>query len=294
MGIRRILNVVPDAARRRDRIEQLIETSIALEDRMAIWQETSPPDAGEVREVRRLYVDWYTAALRELSDPDVVARFKDMYEGGTFTPRIKAFLTDPLAVNILHDPDTPNPIVDRWQNPFKGRREELGTQRDVLSAALQSESGPIQVLDELTDVFGRFPNYLALLTSSTRENIPPLAIADEADLQLVVHSILRLLYVDVRPEDPVPIMAGRSSRVDFLLHRERVMIETKMTRPSLDDKKLGEELLVDWGRYQRHPDCDAIFGLVYDPERRIRNVAALETDLSQTHSMPITRVLIVH
>ena len=110
---------------------------------------------------------------------------------------------------------------------------------------------------------------------------------------MLVRAILRLLYPDVRAEDPVSQQAGASSRVDFLIRDAGVIIETKMTRKSLTDKKVGEELLIDRGRYQRHPDCQGIFALVYDPERYLHNPAGLEHDLSQGTSDISTRVIVV-
>lgn len=53
-----------------------------------------------------------------------------------------------------------------------------------------------------------------------------------------------------------------------------------MTRPGLTARRLGEELLVDAGRYPRHPDCDAIIALVYDPDRLIPNPRGVEVDLT--------------
>jgi hypothetical protein len=102
-----------------------------------------------------------------------------------------------------------------------------------------------------------------------------------------------MLYDDVRPEDYVSQFAGANSRVDFLIRGVGVIVETKMTRPSLTDKRVGEELLIDWGRYQRHPDCKGIFALVYDPSRRLSNPTALESDLSGDNGGLWTRVLVV-
>jgi hypothetical protein len=80
--------------------------------------------------------------------------------------------------------------------------------------------------------------------------------------------------------------------MDFLLKRERIVIETKMAREGLDAKKLGEELIVDIARYATHPDCGTLVCFVYDPAGRIRNPAALEGDLSKTHGELVVRVLI--
>jgi hypothetical protein len=102
------------------------------------------------------------------------------------------------------------------------------------------------------------------------------------------------LFDDVRREDAVPQHAGGASRVDFMLPAAGVVVEAKMTRSGLTDRALGQELLVDWGRYPKHPDCRAILAFVFDPERRLANPTGLELDLSRAHDNPIKRVLIVH
>jgi|tagenome__1003787_1003787.scaffolds.fasta_scaffold20987439_2 hypothetical protein len=145
----------------------------------------------------------------------------------------------------------------------------------------------------VTRLFSRLPEYLAVLERRASERVPAPSIERESDLQVIVEAILRLHYSDVRPEDYVPEYAGGRSRVDFLLQESGVIIETKMTRDRLRDREVGEELTIDWKRYERHPDCRAILAVVYDPGRYISNSAGLEHDLSQVHSEPATRVLVV-
>jgi hypothetical protein len=41
--------------------------------------------------------------------------------------------------------------------------------------------------------------------------------------------------------------------VDFLLKKESVLVETKMTREGLTDRKLGKELIIDIDHYQQRP-----------------------------------------
>jgi hypothetical protein len=283
---------MPKSPLTRVRIEKLIEESERIEDRLSSWQRDSPPDAREIRDAQRLYLAWYAAALREVPEGDGRKRFIDMYEGGPFIKRLRAFLTDPLATSPLYDPDDPS-LFARWTYPFEERREELATQREVLSVVMHDQASVVTVLDELTAVFRRLPEFLAVLAAAGNERVPRPTIAKEADLQVLVHAVLQLLYDDVRPEDFVSQQAGAASRVDFLLRETGVIIETKMTRPSLTDKKVGEELAIDWNRYQRHPDCQAILGVVYDPDRHISNAAALEHDLSSNDSDPATRVLVI-
>lgn len=108
-------------------------------------------------------------------------------------------------------------------------------------------------------------------------------IEDEYDVQDLLHGFLRLHFDDIRAEEWTPSYAGRSSRVDFLLKNEGIVVEVKKTRQSLSIGKLGEELIVDRARYEAHPDCKTLVCFVYDPEGRIGNPVGLERDL-EAHS----------
>ena len=101
-----------------------------------------------------------------------------------------------------------------------------------------------------------------------------------------------MIFEDVRPEDPAPTRAGGSSRVDFLLKRQRIVVEVKMTREGLRDRELGDQLIEDIERYRSHPDCAALVAIVYDPERRIQNPRGLEEDLSGEREGLLVRVVI--
>ncbi|MCZ6127750.1 malate dehydrogenase, partial [Escherichia coli] len=74
-------------------------------------------------------------------------------------------------------------------------------------------------------------------------------INDEYDVQDLVHALLTLHFDDIRPEEGSPSFAGSSSRQDFLLKKEKIVIEVKKTRRSLGANKIGEELLIDMARY---------------------------------------------
>ncbi len=78
-----------------------------------------------------------------------------------------------------------------------------------------------------------------------RENRETLKIEDEYDVQDLLHALLLLYFDDVRTEEWTPSYAGKSSRMDFLLKNERVVIEVKKTRLGLADKELGDQLIID-------------------------------------------------
>jgi hypothetical protein len=111
---------------------------------------------------------------------------------------------------------------------------------------------------------------------------PTLDVKDEYDVQDLMHSLLRLFFEDIRPEEVVPSYADKSSKMDFLLYAEKTIVETKMTRDGLGAKEIGSQLVEDIARYKAHPRCKRLICFVYDPEGRIANPLGIEQDLSST------------
>lgn len=110
-----------------------------------------------------------------------------------------------------------------------------------------------------------------------------LIIEDEYDVQDLLHSLLRLFYDDIRPEEHTPSYAGSSSRMDFLLKNEKLVIEVKTTLTGLTEKQLGEQLIIDIEKYKEHKDCNKIFCFVYDPENTLSNPKGITNDLNTRH-----------
>ena len=110
---------------------------------------------------------------------------------------------------------------------------------------------------------------------------PTISINDEYDVQDVMNALLRINFEDVRKEEYTPSYAGGSTRIDFLLKREKILIEVKKTRANLKDKEVGNQLIIDIAHYKSHPDCKHLICFVYDPDNLIVNPRGLEDDLSK-------------
>ncbi|MFH0803115.1 MAG: hypothetical protein V2A78_12130 [bacterium] len=111
---------------------------------------------------------------------------------------------------------------------------------------------------------------------------PTLEVTDEYDVQDLLHALLKINFDDIRSEEWTPSYAGGSSRMDFLLKAEKIVIEVKKTRSKLGIKEIGDQLAIDILRYRVHPDCKTLLCFVYDPEEQISNPKGLEQDLSQS------------
>ena len=134
-------------------------------------------------------------------------------------------------------------------------------------------------LEQLRSLFLRFHSIVIQLRERYN-NRPTLDVSDEYDVQDLLHAVLRLYFDDIRPEEWTPSYAGKSSRVDFLLKEEKILIEVKKTSQGLGAKEIGEQLIIDTVRYSKMDDCQKLVCFVYDPENRITNPGGLESDLS--------------
>ncbi len=142
---------------------------------------------------------------------------------------------------------------------------------------------PLLLLDQICSRF----QLVARQLRSRRENRATLSVTDEYDVQDLLRSLLWLHFDDIRTEEWTPSYAGKSSRMDFLLKPEQIVVETKKTRPSLTAKELGSELIEDIARYEKHPDCSALVCFVYDPEGFVANPRGVESDLNRDQPIPV-------
>jgi hypothetical protein len=113
-----------------------------------------------------------------------------------------------------------------------------------------------------------------------KEQRPTIEMRDEYDVQDSLHALLKLHFDDVRKEEWTPIYAGGQSRMDFLLKRERIVVETKFMGPKLSQAEVARQLTIDEKYYRQHPDCKTFMAFVYDPDCKCDNPAALENDIS--------------
>ncbi len=151
---------------------------------------------------------------------------------------------------------------------------------------------PPSAIQQIEPLIKRF-HIVARQLEHRHDNRETLTIQDEYDAQDLLHALLKTVSDDVRPEEVTPSHAGASSRVDFLLKREKIVVEVKMASSRMKDKQIGEELIVDIKRYQSHPDCGTLICFVYDPNHHLANPAGLEDDLSGKHDDLNVRVLVV-
>jgi hypothetical protein len=159
--------------------------------------------------------------------------------------------------------------------------------RRVNDAFNASYVGALQQVAQLAETFHR-----AVLSLRNRQhNRPDFEVVNEYDVQDLFGAMLLTRFKDVRREEHGPSHAGGSTRVDFYIKDDAIVVEIKMTRDGLNDRKLGEELIIDIAHYKQR-GCKAAICFVYDPEHRLKNPNAIEIDLSKPTDGTEVRVFI--
>ena len=237
------------------------------------------------------YLAFYSESLALLPE-DLKDLFRTAYEKS-----IKDFLINPT--------DSHSAIIDEYEHigyffsyPYSTYfYEPFFTQRQLLLEASKREpqaktSETVFNAVEIIERIGRRFDLVARQLTRRYNNRETLIISDEYDVQNLFHAPLKIYFDDVRPEEWTPSYAGNSSRIDFLLKREEIVIEIKKTRNTLKEKEISNELIIDKERYRAHTNCKTLLAFVYDPDKHIDNPIGLETDLSEPKGNLLVKVVI--
>jgi len=164
-----------------------------------------------------------------------------------------------------------NEIEEYWQDEPTAPEEEESKEK----------LKPLEPVVYIEKICTRF-HLIARQLRQRYKNRQTLSVEDEYDVQDLLYALLTLYFDDISPEEWTPSYAGGSSRMDFLLKKEQIVVEIKKTRKGLGAKELGDQLLIDIQKYKQHPDCSKLFCFVYDPEGKISNPRGIENDLNKT------------
>jgi hypothetical protein len=168
--------------------------------------------------------------------------------------------------------------------PWTERNKE-----SIQSSLNNTENDALLLVEKLCSKFHLISKQL----KSRYKNRSTLIINDEYDVQDLLHSLLYIFFDDIRKEEWTPSYAGSSSRIDFLLKNESMIIEVKKTRETLKTKQIGDELLIDIQRYQINPEYKTLVCFVYDPDGWIPNPIGVENDLNKASEKIKIKTIIV-
>lgn len=179
-----------------------------------------------------------------------------------------------------------NTLIRSYKPLFDAARDDLS--HSAVSADTSVEGSALGLV---LNILNRFPAFVRQLKRRYNGRAP-LEVNDEYDVQDLVYALLTLHFNDIRAEEYTPSFAGAASRQDFLLKKEKIVIEVKKTRESLGAGKVGGELLIDMARYRAHQDCETLILFVYDPDGYINNPLGVKADLESGDAEGKVKVVI--
>jgi hypothetical protein len=185
-----------------------------------------------------------------------------------------------------------SPEIEKQIKDVLSRVVKFKTEVDGILAKYQRPTIVEEPSKVIENLFERFHS-VALEINRRHDNRDSLAIADEYDIQDLLRGLLKLHFDDIRDEEYTPSYAGFCARMDLLLEDEQIVIETKMVRKGLTQKKIRDELIIDKAHYRVHPKCKKLYCLVYDPEEKTKNPRGFERDLSDRVDGFETKVFVI-
>lgn len=243
------------------------ENKVRLKEVIDIVKQTAEAKGWETDILNIDEKTWKYASIhvRRYTGRHVEGNFDITIDGGVKIERQLISTFNPHGFADLHDAVMSELKKLQWLPSSKKKKKQ--------------ELSPISKVNSLLKRFHRVARQL----QQRYDDRESLVIKDEYDVQDLLHAILCLFFDDIRPEEHTPSYAGASSRLDFLLKNEKIVIETKMTNRNLKDKKIGEQLIIDIKRYQSHPECNTLVCFVYDQGGFLKNPTGLINDISSKH-----------
>ncbi|EIX9082200.1 malate dehydrogenase [Klebsiella aerogenes] len=212
-----------------------------------------------------------------------IETYVDQAKYTTWVARVKKLIEDSYgkASDYYNDFENVNiswltnqgALTSSYKPLFDAARDDLP--HSIISTDMPEEGSALSLV---VNILNRFPVFVRQLKRRYNGRAP-LEVNDEYDVQDMVYALLTLHFNDIRAEEYTPSFAGAASRQDFLLKKEKIVIEVKKTRESLGAGKVGGELLIDMARYRAHQDCDTLILFVYDPDGYINNPSGVKADL---------------
>ncbi len=186
-----------------------------------------------------------------------------------------------------HEQEVYNRGIDRAKAILKSSMNHIN-EFGVMTETLPKKPDALQIIKNICSRF----DYVARQLRVRHQNRVTLDIKDEYDVQDLFHALLHLHFDDIRPEEWTPSYAGGSSRMDFLLKVEQIVIELKKTRKGMSTQDVRDQLILDKEQYKNHPDCKCLICFVYDPDGYVKNPRGFESDLTEENEKLKTVVIV--
>lgn len=145
---------------------------------------------------------------------------------------------------------------------------------DIESTLLQTKFVNKSAEEMIRDVLNNFSNAIQKIISGRRLKHPNFKIEDEYDVQDILYVILKSIFPNLRDEDPIPKVGGKSTKIDLILREEKILIEVKMMKAKdSNETHFIEQLKVDFESYHECKWLKKLFCFVYDPYKKTRDIS---------------------
>lgn len=145
---------------------------------------------------------------------------------------------------------------------------------DIERTLLQTKFVNKSADEMVRDVLNNFNNAIQKIISGRRLNHLNFEIEDEYDVQDILYVILKSIFPNLRDEDPIPKVGGKSTKIDLILREEKILIEVKMIKAKdSNETHFIEQLKVDFESYHECKWLRKLFCFVYDPYKKTRDIS---------------------
>lgn len=131
-------------------------------------------------------------------------------------------------------------------------------------------SGPVVEKSEpdaaiIETICQRLPQAARVLANRSRKGKAPFEIADEYDVQDLLHATLRAYLKYSVQEDPLPkVAAAKAGRADISIEELGLLIEVKYVYKPEDQKRIFEEFSQDLVLYSQWPHLKTLIYMIYN------------------------------
>lgn len=132
---------------------------------------------------------------------------------------------------------------------------------NVMKQNKQYEDPSITIVERVCE---RISRTVTLLKNRIRQGKKPFIVEDEYDIQDILQATLRAFIKHSVQENPIPKLAGNSSRADITIEDLGLLIEVKYVRGPNDQKKLVEDFAQDLLYYSQWEHLREFFYLIYN------------------------------
>jgi len=157
-------------------------------------------------------------------------------------------------------------------------QENIDVQTQIIIEDLENALLKIRYINKdaeelIRDILNNFSNAVQKIIKERRKDHLCFEIKDEYDVQDILYVILKSVFSNLKEEDPIPKVGGKSSKIDLILREEEILIEVKMIRQSAKDEfEFIKQLKIDFESYHECIWLKKLFCFVYDPFKKIKDI----------------------